>query len=57
MCENVGWVRILKRWEHKSVLDEMQGRLDHMPEAVTILRQTVEHPFGTFKAWMGGTTS
>src|ERR1700722_10602503 len=27
-------------------------RLDHMPEAMTIRRQTVEHPFGTLEAWM-----
>ncbi len=32
----------------------MQVRLDGMPDAMTIRRQTVEHPFGTLKAWMGG---
>jgi hypothetical protein len=37
------------------VLDRMQARLERMPEAMTILRQTVEHPFGTIKAWMGST--
>src|SRR5208283_2075178 len=44
-----------KRWEHEAVLDRMQARLDRMPEAMTIRRQTVEHPFGTLKAWMGST--
>jgi Transposase DDE domain len=48
-------VKRLKRWEHESVLDKMQARLDHMPQAMTIRRQTVEHPFGTLKAWMGST--
>ena len=48
-------VKRLKRWEHESVLDKMQARLDHMPEAMIIRRQTVEHPFGTLKAWMGST--
>src|SRR3984957_14091756 len=48
-------VKRLKRWEHESVLDKMQARLAHMPEAMTIRRQTVEHPFGTLKAWMGST--
>jgi hypothetical protein len=24
-----------------------------MPDAMAIRRQTVEHPFGTLKAWMG----
>ena len=45
----------LKRWEHEGVLDKMQDRLDRMPNAMTIRRQTVEHPFGTLKAWMGST--
>jgi hypothetical protein len=43
----------LKRWEHEGVLDKMQAALDRMPDAMTIRRQTVEHPFGTLKAWMG----
>src|SRR5712672_4558645 len=33
-------VKRLKRWEHESVLDKMQARLDRMPEAMTIRRQT-----------------
>ena len=33
----------------------MQTRLDHMPDAMSIRRQTVEHPFGTLKLWMGST--
>ena len=37
------------------MLDKMQARLDRMPEAMIIRRQTVEHPFGTLKAWMGST--
>jgi transposase len=45
----------VKRWEHEGVLDQMQTRLDRMPEAMTIRRQTGEHPFGTLKAWMGST--
>ncbi len=45
----------LKRREHEGVLDKMQARLDRMPDAMAIRRQTVEHPFGTLKAWMGST--
>src|SRR5712691_8835982 len=45
----------VKRWEHEDVLDAMQARLDRMPEAMLVRRQTVEHPFGTIKAWMGST--
>jgi transposase len=47
--------RRVTRWEHESVLEEMQTRLDHAPEMMRIRRQTVEHPFGTIKAWMGAT--
>ena len=45
----------VKRWEHEDVLDRMQARLERMPQAMLIRRQTVEHPFGTIKAWMGST--
>lgn len=45
----------LKRWEHEDVLDKMQARLDRMPDAMRVRRATVEHPFGTLKAWMGAT--
>ncbi|MDH6147263.1 MULTISPECIES: IS1182 family transposase [Paraburkholderia] len=50
-----GTQRRVARWEHEDVLDEMQARLDHAPEMMRIRRQTVEHPFGTIKAWMGAT--
>jgi hypothetical protein len=30
-------------------------RIKRMPEAMGVRRQTVEHPFGTLKAWMGAT--
>jgi hypothetical protein len=47
--------RRVTRWEHEAVLEDMQTRLDHAPEMMRIRRQTVEHPFGTIKAWMGAT--
>jgi transposase len=47
--------RRVARWEHETVLEAMQTRLDHAPEMMRIRRQTVEHPFGTIKAWMGAT--
>src|SRR5262249_11975980 len=43
----------IKRWKHERVLDAMQARLDRMPDAMGVRRQTVEHPFGTIKAWSG----
>ena len=45
--------RRIRRWEHEHVLDAMQTRLDHMPDAMRIRRRTVEHVFGTIKDWMG----
>ena len=50
-----GKERRIKRWEHEAVLDAMQRRLDQVPQAMVLRRQTVEHPFGTIKAWMGAT--
>ena len=47
--------RRVSRWEHEDILDAMQTRLDKAPDSMRIRRQTVEHPFGTLKAWMGST--
>jgi transposase len=47
--------RRIARWEHEAVLEAMQKRLEKMPEAARIRRQTVEHVFGTLKSWMGAT--
>jgi len=33
----------------------MLRRLDEAPDSMNIRRATVEHPFGTLKAWMGHT--
>ncbi len=45
--------RKVTRWEHEDVLDAMQTRLDLTPDSMRIRRQTVEHPYGTIKLWMG----
>ncbi len=47
--------RNMTRWEHEAVLERAQTRLDRSPDAMRIRRSTVEHPFGTLKAWMGST--
>ncbi len=47
--------RRVARWEHENVLEAMQKQLNRTPRASRIRRQTVEHPFGTLKAWMGAT--
>ena len=52
-CTSSPEPRRIRRWEHEAVLDAMQARLDNAPEMMRIRRQTVEHPFGTIKSWMG----
>src|SRR6185503_8792546 len=47
--------RRVARWENEAVLDLVQARLDHRPDAMIVRPSTVEHPFGTIKAWMGAT--
>ena len=47
--------RRISRWEHEQVLERVQNRLDHNPNAMSIRRRTVEHVFGTLKYWMGST--
>ena len=51
-CTTSGQRRI-KRWENEAVLDQMQTRLESMPDAMKIRRCTIEHTFGTLKHWMG----
>src|ERR1022692_216262 len=50
-----GEYRRITRWEHEAVLAARQGRLDRKPDSMRVRRQTVEHPFGTLKMWMGAT--
>ncbi|MCA9423014.1 MAG: IS1182 family transposase [Nitrospira sp.] len=50
-----GQYRRISRWEHEAILDNVEARLDHSPNAMKVRRSTVEHPFGTIKSWMGST--
>jgi len=50
-----GKERRIRRWEEEHVLEAVQQRLDEYPEKMRQRRQTVEHPFGTIKSWMGST--
>jgi transposase len=47
--------RRISRWEHDQFLEAMRKRLERTPNASRFRRQTVEHPLGTLKAWMGST--
>jgi transposase len=48
-------IRRISRWEHEDVLEMVQARLDGAPEASRLRQRTIEHVFGTLKAWMGST--
>jgi len=48
-----GVYRRLSRWENEAVLDRAQARIDERLDVMQRRRATVEHPFGTLKAWMG----
>ena len=37
------------------MLDVVEARIDREPERMATRRNTVEHPFGTLKFWMGYT--
>jgi transposase len=50
-----GLERRITRWEHEHLLEAVQQRLDANPQAMRQRRETVEHPFGTIKAYMGAT--
>ena len=47
--------RRVSRWEHEAVVEAAEARLVRRPEMMRTRRATVEHPFATFKAWMGST--
>jgi transposase len=50
-----GKERRITRWEHEHLLEAVQRRLDENPDKMRTRRETVEHPFGTIKMWMGAT--
>lgn len=54
-CTTTDNAKRIKRWEHEPVLEAMARALAKKPDAMTIRKQTVEHPFGTIKSWMGAT--
>lgn len=49
----VGKERRVTRWEHGKVIEDHERRMINNPTMMQIRKQTVEHPFGTIKSWMG----
>lgn len=51
-CTNAAG-RVVTRYENKAVLKRMADRLAARPEVMDRRRETVEHPIGSIKQWMG----
>ncbi len=54
-CSSSKQSRRITRWEHQDEIDHLDDLMASMPESMLIRKQTVEHPFGTIKSWMGST--
>jgi hypothetical protein len=54
-CSNSKQPRRMSRWLHQNSLDQMDAVKQSLPDSMLIRKQTVEHPFGTIKSWMGAT--
>ena len=54
-CSNSKEPRRIARWEHQDKMDRMDELMASRPETMLIRKQTVEHPYGTIKCWMGAT--
>ena len=48
-----GTHRRLVRYENEATMDRMAARLAARPEVMDRRRESVEHPFGSIKQWMG----
>ena len=48
-----GAQRRVARWEHEEILEKAERRLAREPGKMQLPSQTVEHPMGTLKHWMG----
>ena len=45
--------RVILRYENEAVMERMADRLAARPEVLDRRRESVEHPFGSIKQWMG----
>ena len=45
----------MTRWEREVRLVRLGTRMEREPDMMNVRRSTVEHPFGTIKAWMRST--
>ena len=48
-----GKERRVTRWEYGKIIETHESRIEANPTMMHLRKQTVEHPFGTIKSWMG----
>ena len=51
-CTNAAFRKVM-RYANEAILDRMAERLTARPEVMDQRRESVEHPFGSIKQWMG----
>lgn len=51
-CTNAAFRKVM-RYANEAILDRMAARLAAKPEVLDQRRESVEHPFGSVKQWMG----
>jgi transposase len=51
-CTNAAFRKVI-RYANEAILDRMAARLAAKPEVLDQRRESVEHPFGSIKQWMG----
>jgi transposase len=51
-CTNAAFRKVM-RYANEAILDRMAARLAARPEVMDLRRESVEHPFGSIKQWMG----
>jgi len=54
-CTKSPGQRRMSRWEHQDSIDQMNELMESQPDSMLVRKQTVEHPYGTIKCWMGAT--
>ena len=54
-CSNSKEPRRIARREYQDRMDRMEEMMVSMPDTMLVRKQTVEHPYGTIKCWMGAT--
>jgi hypothetical protein len=54
-CTNSPQQRRMSRLEHQDSIDQMNELMESQPDSMLVRKQTVEHPYGTIKSWMGAT--